>query len=188
MFGSPYNWPRQDWKVNPAPKASAAQRPVVINSAAYMKRGLVQEFLAATATSPLNGTDVQDPTTSMCHVDPSREGLEDVDLNYGDLLFEDMYGNAVDGRICDIIYDDVSELKLLIDEDGNVEYVYEEDELFQEDIPVTSFELTVAPTKAVAKPSDSFDSLPVSTTGSHTSHGSVVTEPPNIPTEYLRFE
>ncbi|KAI2629291.1 putative class V chitinase [Hypomontagnella submonticulosa] len=186
MFDPPYNWPRQNWKVNPAPKASAAQRPVVINSAAYLKRGLVQEILAATATSPSNGTVIQDLSTSMCHVDPSRGDLEGVDLDYEELLFEDMYGNAVDGRTCDIIYDDVSQVKLLIDEDGNVEYVYE-DELFQKDIPVTSSELIVAPTDEAARPSDSFDSLPVSTTGGHGSHGSVVTEPPKMPTEYLEF-
>ncbi|KAI0535145.1 hypothetical protein GGR58DRAFT_480334 [Xylaria digitata] len=190
MFGRPYNWPRQDWKVNPAPKASSLKRPIVINSAAYLKRGPMQEILAATATSPANGTDVQETARSLCHVDLHREELAeagvDYDLDYDNLTFEDMYGNQVDGRTCDIIYDDISEVKLLIDEDGNVEYVYDDERLDRGDTPVTRHETTVPePTNEAPKPSILFPRPPASTTDSRHSSGSVITAPPEVPTESL---
>ncbi|KAI0419485.1 putative class V chitinase [Xylaria grammica] len=119
MFGIPYNWPRQDWKVDPAPKSSASRRPTAINSAAYLKRGPIQEIIEETTISPSNNTDIIGTTSSMCNVDPNRERFDHSSTDYGDPLFEDMYGNEVDGRTCDIIYDDASGVRLLIDEDGN---------------------------------------------------------------------
>ncbi|KAF2969308.1 hypothetical protein GQX73_g4255 [Xylaria multiplex] len=186
MFGGPYNWPRQDWKVNPAPKGSSLKRPMVINSAAYLKRGLMQEILAATATSPANGTDVQETVRSLCHVDLHREELVEVgvdyDLDYENLTFEDMYGNRVDGRTCDIIYDDIGEVKLLIDEDGNVEYVYDDELLGQGGVPVTRHEATVPEsTNETPRPSISFPRPPASTTDSRYSSVSVITAPPEVP-------
>ncbi|KAJ2969652.1 hypothetical protein NUW58_g9936 [Xylaria curta] len=187
MFGRPYNWPRQSWKVNPGPAASAAQRPMAINSAAYLKRGLMQEVLAATATSPANGTGFEATARSLCHVDLHGEDLETAgiayDLDYDNLTFEDMYGNEVDGRTCDIIYDDISEVKLLIDEDGKVEYVYDQVDLLQGDVPVTSLG-AVAPMATVEapEPKSSFPSLPSSTIDSTDSSWSLVTAPPQVPT------
>lgn len=183
MFGAPYNWPRQDWRVNPAPMASAAERPVSINSAAFLKRGLAQEILAA-GTCSVNGTSNQEPK-SICHVDIHQGNPEDAELDYDDLIFEDMYGNVVDGTVCDIIYDDVSEVKLLIDEDGNVEYMHEGEDWEHRVMPVTttSTELMSEPTTEAAKPNDPISRLPVKTTDSGRSSGTFITEPPELPTE-----
>ncbi|KAJ6016619.1 hypothetical protein N7540_011210 [Penicillium herquei] len=50
-----------------------------------------------------------------------------LDLDYENLLFVDMEGNPVDGRTCNIIYEDDdqhSEVRLILDEEGNVVDMY----------------------------------------------------------------
>ncbi|KAL7621624.1 hypothetical protein AAE478_008950 [Parahypoxylon ruwenzoriense] len=187
MFGAPYNWPRQSWKIDPGPVANAAQRPVSINSAAYQKRGLMQEILAAKATSPVNATGTNEARL-MCHVDVHDGNYDDADLDYDNLFFEDMYGNPVDGKACDVIYDDVSEVKLLMDEDGNVQYVHDSEEWEPREIPVTMVEGTPEETGEAARPSDSFPTLPASTIGTGYTPGSFVTEAPEMPTEWIDGE
>jgi chitinase len=175
MFGSPFYWPRQVWSVDPAPVASAAYRPASINSVAFLKRDQIQEPL--TVISPANDTEGQSPK-SVCHIDANSGELNTIDLNYDDLHFEDLYGNSVDGRACDIIYDDnLGEVRFLIDENGNVQDVVQDIEWNRES-PLTRMDIALDATSEPARPTHSMPTIPASTSFSGTSTRSMITPPP----------
>ncbi|KAA6413691.1 MAG: Glycoside superfamily [Lasallia pustulata] len=113
MFGLAYNWPSQDYEVNPAPKDSSAERPTSVNSASFLKRDMPQEFLA-------NTTDLEDSLSDA--QEPSMEGTYASSGDSG-YYFDDMDGNEVDGKECELIYDDCSGATMRLKNGGFVEVV-----------------------------------------------------------------
>ncbi|ETS77353.1 hypothetical protein PFICI_11227 [Pestalotiopsis fici W106-1] len=179
MFGNPYKWPRQNWKIDPAPAANAANRPVSINSAAFQKRDGAQELLSNITH---NVTSNQDHN-SICHVAVGEGGqLDEVEIILDDHIFEDMDGNLVNGRACSIIYDDSREVQLLINGDGNVEYATQDEDWLPKEVPITKEEeLSATYSTELAKPSESLSIVPIRTETSGGSSGSIITMPPAIP-------
>ncbi|GAB7352155.1 hypothetical protein MBLNU459_g2641t2 [Dothideomycetes sp. NU459] len=89
MFGKPYNWPVQNYRgINPEPMNNP--RPTAVVSAAYLKRDAVQEIVG-------NLTELS--------VDDVDNG-EATDPDYEEAFIADMEGNKIDGKDCDILYDD----------------------------------------------------------------------------------
>jgi len=93
MFGRPYNWPSQSYRVNPAPKASSNVRPTSVNSAAFLKRDFPQAFLA----------NVSSAETKEYAETSESEDASPAELEY---YLEDMDGNEVDVKDCGLLYDD----------------------------------------------------------------------------------
>ncbi|KAJ5120964.1 uncharacterized protein N7515_010352 [Penicillium bovifimosum] len=106
-----------------------------------------------------------------------------------------MEGNPVDGRTCNIIYEDDdphSELRLILDEEGNVVDMYMGDPeagLWTREAvkssssdAVTVDPITVTVTTGVAASSESRPTVifPASTVGQQTESGSVVTPAPYV--------
>ncbi|KAI1454308.1 hypothetical protein F4805DRAFT_469461 [Annulohypoxylon moriforme] len=196
MFGNAYGWPRQSYRLNPAPLASAGIRPYNIQPAIF-QRGVT---MAANdtendANSSTNSSPETDSSKLVCHVDlDSEDGSVrhvDADLDYDKLLFVDMDGQVVDGRTCDVIYEEHrpdSRVHIVVDEDGNPVDMYVGDDTTGlwpstevHESPVTAVEPVVltATTGAARPASDELSpDLPVSTTATGTRSGSVVTLAP----------
>ncbi|KAK4033108.1 hypothetical protein C8A01DRAFT_40430 [Parachaetomium inaequale] len=185
MYGGIYRWPRQSWRIDPAP--ISAVRPWNQQPAVFQKRG---------ATISGNSTGNATDPSMTCHVDLKAQ--DDAELDYDELLFLDMDGNPVDGRTCDVIYEEdeeetASRLRIVVDEDGNMVDVYMTDDgdggLWPsgEDTPsassatATAEPVTItATTMGAARPAsgETTPALPASTAVTTTRLGSVVTLPP----------
>lgn len=186
MYGNAFGWPRQAWRVDPAPMANALVRPYDSQPPIFQRR----DFIA-------NDTSLEkdsDPA-GVCHADLASlgNGKQDAyrDLDYDNLLFVDLDGNPVDGRTCNIIYEDDdphSEVRIVLDENGKVVDMYMGDpdaglwtrEAVQtsNSVKVTVEPTTVTVTTGVPAGSESRPTFPASTTGSQTRSGSVVTPAP----------
>lgn len=176
----------------------------------YQKRAAQEVLAAGNATGNTgNGTRTDANSNSqpvaVCHMNLEqlqRDGLRrrahdedaDANLDYDQLLFVNMAGDSVDGRSCDVIYEDKdvqSRVRIVVDEDGNVVDVYTEDD---EDPwvgggsspPVTAGPPVITATTAtraeVARPGSGEPSLsaPACTTLKKTRLGTVVTPAPAI--------
>lgn len=183
MYGAAYGWPRQHYRTDPGPLANAAYRAIDYQPGIFQRGFMIGK----------NGTE-SDP--AVCHVDskPGHEGAAariDEELDYDNLLFVDEAGNFVDGRTCDIIYEDEnpdSRVRIVVDEDGHVvDMVYAEDtagfgmEMPSEasEVPTTAFEAVyITATTVASPPSGASVTMPASTTVSTTKMGSVVTLAP----------
>ncbi|KAJ5921194.1 CAZyme family GH18 [Penicillium verhagenii] len=188
MYGNAYGWPRQSWRVNPAPIASQQYRPYDSQPSVFQRRDLLG-----------NGTwseEDSDPA-GVCHADLRLlgNGKEDVypDLDYDNLLFVDLEGNPVDGRTCNVIYEDDdphSELRLILNEEGHVVDMYmgdaEAGSWTREALKgsksdtVTVDPTTVTVTTGVAAGSESRPTFPASTIGVQTGSGTLVTPAPYV--------
>lgn len=172
MFGRAYGWPRQPYSDNPAP--TTAYKPIPYNPGIF-QRGILE---AGNSTSA-NNTD----SSITCHFDANSQHDEapraDADLDYDNLLFIDEDGNFVDGRTCDVIYEDHpgSGVQLVVDKDGKVSEVYTDDRTEAGDwhgrapeVPVTAAEIVyiTLSTEAASPPSGVADTMPASTTASVT--------------------
>lgn len=93
MFGRPYNWPSQNYRVNPAPIASSNVRPTSVNSAPFLKRDFPQAFLAN-----VSGVETKEYAETLESEDASPAESE--------YHLEDMNGNEVDVKDCGFLYDD----------------------------------------------------------------------------------
>lgn len=192
MFGRAYGWPRQSYRSNPAPTASAAIRPYNLQPVIF------QRGVTITGNFTQNDTDSSSDDAgpaAVCHVDlKPRDGdpYADAELDYDDLLFVDMDGNRVDGRTCRVIYEDHpdSQLRIVIDQDGNMVDMYidnADDGLWHagEKASVSSFTGTAEPviitvTTGSARPGsgEPTPTFPISTMMTTTKSGSVITLPP----------
>ncbi|KAJ5970687.1 class V chitinase [Penicillium vulpinum] len=181
LYDYPYNWNRQDWSVDPGPAVNAAGRPTSMNSAGFMRRDFPMTSFMNQST-PFE-SDSQDLSKLTCNVAHDRSNaLPEMGstLDYDDLEFEDLLGNPIDGRACDIIYtDEDEEVQLLVNPDGKVEYIWDvkrSEDTFES--PVTSAEAHI-PTENPARPSGSLSSsVPESTSLSNEAVGSRVTASP----------
>lgn len=185
MYGNAYGWPRQSWRIDPAPVANALDRP-------YDSQPVIfQRGLLANDTSPEKHSD----PAGVCHADLRSlgNGKQDayLDLDYDNLLFVDLDGKPVDGRTCNIIYEDDdphSEVRIVLDEKGKVVDMYMGDPdaglrtrealKSSNSDKVTVDPTTVTVTTGVPAGSESRPTFPASTTGAQTRSGSVVTPAP----------
>lgn len=78
-----------------------------------------------------NNTDKGTDSSLVCHAElkPQDDGSlhADAGLDYDSLLFVDKDGNPVDGRTCDVIYEDRHQdfqVRIVVDEDGNMVDMY----------------------------------------------------------------
>lgn len=155
------NWPRQNWKIDPGPVANAAQRPTSVNSAAHMRRDF--PITVAMNQSLLIESEEEGSSKFTCNAiyDEGPSLLtEDGKLAHDVLQFEDLLGNEIDGRSCDVIYadDEDGPVQLVVNEDGSVQYSKSLPE-----IPVTSAEAHM-PTAEAQIPGGPMDgNLPKST-------------------------
>ncbi|PLB55790.1 putative class V chitinase [Aspergillus steynii IBT 23096] len=138
MFYAPMNWPRQNWKIDPGPYKNAAQRPASVNSAAHMRRDF-PITVAMNQSLPFESDDEESSRLTCNAIYDEDPTLLTVDgkLAYDALQFEDLLGNEIDGRSCDVIYadDEGGPVELVVREDGSVQYSQSIPE-----IPVTSVE------------------------------------------------
>ncbi|WYZ36481.1 hypothetical protein EsH8_XV_000034 [Colletotrichum jinshuiense] len=122
MYGRAYGWERQGWRDDPRPYA-ASNRPTDYQPNSFQKRQ--QHPLTAAGNSTK-----ADEQEAVCHVDQAARQEDSGDPDLDGLQFVDLDGNPVDGRSCDIIYDDnspESRTRIVIDEDGGVVDMYVED-------------------------------------------------------------
>lgn len=185
MYGNAYGWPRQSWRIDPAPVANNLIRPWNIQPVVF------QRDLLANDTSPEKHSDPD----GVCHADLRSlgNGKQDayLDLDYDNLLFVDLDGNPVDGRTCNIIYepdDPHSEVRIVLDEQGKVVDMYMGDPdagLWTREALKSSHsdKVTVDPTTVTVTTGDPAGSesrprFPARTTGPQTRSGSVVTPAP----------
>lgn len=206
MFGHAYGWRRQNWRLDPGPALN--QRPFNYLPGTFIKRSEQEVLTVSTGnSSEADGSSSNLQPAGVCHVDLEQlqqEGLEaqgENDLDYDKLLFVDMDGDPVDGRSCDVIYEDRdpdSRVRIVVDEDGNVIDVYTEDDpdnLWEEDsregvddgeshvtadLPVIT--ATSVATASSARPGGSETSLsgPESTVLTTTRMGAMVTLAPAV--------
>ncbi|KFY85211.1 hypothetical protein V498_07750 [Pseudogymnoascus sp. VKM F-4517 (FW-2822)] len=179
MYGNAYGWPRQSWRMDPAPVANYLDRPGDSQPAIF------QRDLLANDTSPEKHSD----PAGVCHADLRSlgNGNQDayLDLDYDNLLFVDIDGKPVDGRTCNVIYEDDgphSELRIILDEEGNVVDMYmgdpEAGSWTREAVKssnsdtVTVDPTTVTVTTGVAAGSESRPTFPASTIGLQPGSGS----------------
>ena len=108
MYGHPYNWPSQNYRVNPGPKSSSNIRPTSVNSASFLKRDFLQALLANTTSA-----ETEENTKPTEVEDTSPAELE--------FYLEDMDGNKVDIQDCEILYDDCSGTTVRLHDDGFVQ-------------------------------------------------------------------
>lgn len=187
MYGNSYGWPRQSWRIDPAPIANAADRPYDSQPVIFQRGFLGND------TSPAK---LSDPP-GVCHADLRSlgNGKQDAyrDLDYDSLLFVDLDGKPVDGRTYNIIYEDYdshSEVRIVLDENGKVVDMYVGDPdagpWTREALKSSnSDKVTVDPTTVtimtgVPAGSESRPTIPASTTGAQTRSGSVVTGAPFV--------
>ena len=136
MFG--LLWPRQNWKVDPGPFANAKQRPTSVDSALHMRRDFPMTMFMNQSDPFVNETEVTSQLTcNAMHNDPVliEEGGS---LAYDNLEFQDMFGNPINGRSCDVIYadGDSGPVELIVDKNaGRVQSIWSET---RPDSPVTS--------------------------------------------------
>ncbi|KAK8102995.1 glycoside hydrolase family 18 protein [Apiospora sp. TS-2023a] len=127
MYGLAYGWPRQNWRDDPHPVGG--NRPYNIQPGVFQKRE--QERLAAAA-----GNSSTEEAVCYANQAPRQQQQQQQDgggdFTHDGQQFVDMQGNPIDGRNCDIIYDDdgddpESRTRIVIDEDGRVVSMYIED-------------------------------------------------------------
>lgn len=134
MYGQAYGWTRQSWRTAPADMANV-NLPYNQQPRQFQKRDVPftgNETIANNATEQADGGP-----PVVCHADANsdnnngKEKPADADLDYDNLLFLDMAGNRIDGRACDVIYEDDpqaqrtgSNVRIFIDEDGNMVDMY----------------------------------------------------------------
>ncbi|KAI1105614.1 hypothetical protein F4804DRAFT_341082 [Jackrogersella minutella] len=191
MYGTAYKWPRQSWRIDPAPLSNAKFRPYDIEP------GIFQRGVTIVGNNTDNGTDSSPEMGSpaeVCHVDLNSDNSDshvDADLDYDKLLFVDMDGNLVDGRTCGIIYEDRdpdSQVHIVLDEDGNVVDIYMGDDaglrpskgMHESPATATAEPAVLTATTGAARPaSDELSpGFPASTAATATRPGSVVTLAP----------
>ncbi|GFF58927.1 putative uncharacterized oxidoreductase C513.07 [Aspergillus udagawae] len=134
-------------------------------------------------------------TPGVCHADLRSFGKQDayLDLDYDNLLFVDLDGKPVDGRTCNIIYEDGDphfEVRIVLNEKGKVVDMYMGDPdagLWTREAlknsnwdKVTVDPTTVTVTTGVPAGSEPRPTFPASTTGPQTRSGSVVTPAPFV--------
>lgn len=195
MYGSDYGWPRQSYRSDPAPISNGGIRPYNLQPGIFQRDQLP---MIADNNTFTNDTDGADSSPTVCHVDVAHQdaanGGDDAGLDYDHLLFVDMNGKFVDGRTCDIIYEDPpsgdaagnARVRVVVDQDGKVVDMYMDDDdagLWEEphEAPVTEVEsaFITATTGGARPPSELFPTVPASTTtASVTGTGSVVTLAP----------
>lgn len=133
-------------------------------------------------------SEEKDPSNLTCNAIQNENHIlfeGDGSLDYDNLQFEDLLGNPIDGRTCDVIYaDDYNgPVQLLVDPDGSVQYIWvpkNADELRES--PVTSAE-THFPTTAPARPAGIMSSgLAESTSLNYDAAVSHITAPPHSAT------
>lgn len=185
MYGNAYGWPRQSRRIDPAPVANSLDRPYNLQPVVF------QRGLPANDTWPEKHSDPD----GVCHADLRSlgNGKQDayLDLDYDNLLFVDLDGKPVDGRTCNIIYEDddpQSEVRIVLDEKGKVVDMYMGDPdagLWTREAlkssnsdKVTVDPTTVTVTTGVPAGSESRPRFPASTTRPKTISGSVVTPAP----------
>ncbi|KAK2593682.1 hypothetical protein QQS21_008625 [Conoideocrella luteorostrata] len=150
MYGAPYNWPRQNWKVKPGPKTSSNARPTSVASVAWLKRDVGSVFANSTDANQSYNTCRAD-----VHHGQERRKLDGVIV---ELALEDMLGNAVDLGDCDVILDDESREVKVVVEDGVASFVYawqqqqQREDAKERSYPVTDSHLDHAPVATIAAP------------------------------------
>ncbi|KAJ6121228.1 Glycoside hydrolase superfamily [Penicillium sp. IBT 18751x] len=111
----------KSWRVNLVPIASQKYRPYDSQPSAF-RRDLLG-----------NGTyseeDIDPPGVCNADLRSLGNGKQDayLDLDYDNLFFVGLEGNPVDGRTCNVIYEDDdphSELRLILNEEGHVVDMY----------------------------------------------------------------
>lgn len=183
MYQNSYGWPRQSWRSDPAPIANQLYRPYDSQPIIF-QRGLIG-----------NDTSYEDDSdpAGVCHADlwSLGNGKKDayLDLDYDNLLFVDLDGQPIDGRTCNIIYEDGdprAEVRIILDEDGNVVDMYmgnpdagswtREPVKSSDPDRVTADPTTVTVTTGGPAGSESrpTHALPMSTAGSETRSGGVL--------------
>ncbi|KAK8067767.1 glycoside hydrolase family 18 protein [Apiospora saccharicola] len=200
MYGQAYGWPRQNWRDDPRPVGG--NRPYNIQPGVFQKRE--QERMAA-ATGNIT-EDVRSVEEDVCHAKqaPRRQQQQQgggPDFTHDGQQFVDMEGHPIDGRNCDIIYDDdddeddpESRTRIVIDEDGGVVGMYVEDadegmwarggawaDSSAYDIPVTlvTTATTIQPSARPGSGEASF-TIPTSTTMTRRRMKTVVTMAPAV--------
>lgn len=181
MYGNAYGWPRQSWRIDPAPVANFLDRPI------DYQPGIFQRGLLANDISPEKHSN----PAGVCHADPRLLGNSKQDdylnFDYDNLLFVDLDGKPVDGRTCNIIYEDDdphSQVRIVLDEKGSVVDMYMGDPdagmwtrealKSSNSDKVTVDPTTVTVTTGVLAGSESRPTFAPSTTRPQTSSGSVV--------------
>ncbi|KAK4870248.1 hypothetical protein LT330_005302 [Penicillium expansum] len=194
MYGNAYGWPRQSWRVDPAPVASAQYRPFDSQPTIFQRDLLGNDQY--TSLEKYN-----DPA-GVCHADLKflGNGKQDayLDLDYDNLYFVDLDGNPIDGRTCNIIYEDDgprSEVRLVLDEDGHVVDMYmgdpDADSWTKEAVKsynsdkVTVDPTTVTVTTGVLAGSESRPTFAASTTRSEARSGTVLSTVTYAPFVYI---
>ena len=183
MFDAPFNWPRQNWKIDPAPFINAILRPTSVDSAAHMRRDFpMTAFVNQSNPSESEEDDSSKLTCNAVHVESPVLFESDGSLAYDHFQFEDLLGNQINGRACDVIYADDYDgrVTLLVNPDGSVQYIWgvqNADE--QRKSPVTRAE-THMPTAEAARPSAFLcPDLPESTSLSYDAVVSHITASPH---------
>jgi hypothetical protein len=188
MYDNAYGWPRQSWRLDPAPIANRQHRPYDSQPVVFQRRDLLGNRTWSEEDS--------DPA-GVCHADLRSlgNGNQDayLDLDYDYLHFVDMEGNPVDGRTCNVIYEDDDphfELRLMLNEEGHVVDMYMGDAeggswtretlKSSKSVTVTFDPTTVTVTTGVAAGSESRPTFPAGTIGVQTASGTVVTPAPYV--------
>lgn len=197
MYGSAYGWPRQSYRSDPAPTSNGGIRPYNLQPGIFQRDQLpiIADNTTFTNDTELGADDDSSPT--VCHIDVDHQdaanGGDDARLDYDHLLFIDMNGKFVDGRTCDIIYEDTApghaagaRVRVVVDQDGKVVDMYMDDDdagLWEEqhEAPLTEAEsaFITATTGGARPPSELFPTVPtLTTTVSLTATASMVTVAP----------
>lgn len=151
-----------------------------MDSVIFMRRDFpMTSFVNQSAPFQSDSQDLSKLTCNVAH-DPSHTLPEmGSTFDYDNFEFEDLLGNPIDGRACDIIYTDEDEaMQLLVNPDGTVEYIWDvkpSEDTFES--PVTSAEAHI-PTADPARPSSLPSSVPETTSLSNEAVGSRVTASP----------
>lgn len=203
MFGNPYGWSRQSYRTAPE---DLQNTPYNYQPGYFQKRdntAVAGRTTTNNATDPSadDGGGYRNGPPVVCHADPNSQNANanepaDAELDYENLLFVDVDGNRVDGRSCDVIYDeddpnqpDGSKVRIIIDEDGNMVDMYmgedgAGDGLWRDEGATVTTEaeaVTVTATMEGARPGSgeaTTAAFPASTAVRVTKRGSVVTLPP----------
>ena len=124
-----------------------------------------------------NGNTTNATSTAICHVDVNAPINDAVDIEFDDYQLEDVLGNAIDGKDCDIIYDEVSESAIrLVGEDGSYEDIEVGSHYYDYPAaPVTRadsvVDATLMPAKSTPKPPDTVPKMPEMTVAAESSLG-----------------
>jgi hypothetical protein len=153
-----------------------------MDSVAFMRRDFTMTaFVNQSSLIQSDNPDLSKLTCNVAH--DSNHILPQIDsiLDFGSLEFEDLLGNPIDGRACDVVYtDDDEEVQLLVNPDGSVEYIWDvKDAEDLREAPGTSAEAHILTAEA-ARPSGILSSsLPERTSLSNDAVGSRITASPH---------